>query len=128
MINVMENVLTVVLDLILYPLMGVTGLALGFSLAYLIGAAVAAQGLRARAGGLDGPAVGRSVSRIAIATAAMAAAVFVLDRVVPGSHGLALLGRVGLVVAAGVGVYLAAARAAGVQELSALLQLRRRPA
>ena len=128
LINVMENALTVALDLILYPLMGVTGLALGFTLAYVVGAGVAGWDLRRRAGGLDGAAVGRSVSRIATATAVMAAAVVVVDRIVPGDHGVALLGRVGLVVAVGVGVYLAAARAAGVRELSVVLQLRRRPA
>ena len=128
LINVMENALTIVLDLILYPLMGVTGLALGFSLAYVAGAFVAAWGLRLRSGGLDGAAVGRSVTRIAAATAVMAGVVVVVDRVVPGHHGFALLGRVGLVVAVGVVVYLAAARAAGVRELSAVLPLRKRPA
>jgi hypothetical protein len=58
----------------------------------------------------------------------MAAAVVLVDRVVPGAHGFALLGRVGLVVAVGVAVYVAAARAAGVRELSAVLQIRRQPA
>src|SRR5205823_7481199 len=45
LVNGVENVLTIVFDLVLYPIMGVEGLALGFSLAYVVAFVVAGRDL-----------------------------------------------------------------------------------
>ena len=94
------------------------GLALGFSLAYVLGAALAALALRRRAGGLDGPAVWASVGRMAVATAVMAGVVWAVSRALSNVDGPLL--QVTAAVVAGVTVYLLAARAMRVRELDVL--------
>ena len=115
LINCIQNVLTIAFDLALYPALGVQGLALGFTLAYALGAALAALALRRRAGGLDGPSVWASVGRMALATAVMAGVVWAVSRALSDvDAGGALLQVTGAVVA-GVTVYLLAARAMRVR-------------
>ena len=129
LINVGENLLLVALDLALYPAMGVRGLALGFTISYVGAAAVAGWDLRRRTGRLTVGGAGGSVARIAGATVVMAGVVAAVSHGLPGEHGLALAGRVGAAVAAGVVAYVAMARLLGTEELTALLgQLRRRAA
>jgi putative peptidoglycan lipid II flippase len=129
LINVGENVLLVVLDLALYPAMGVRGLALGFTLSYVAAAAVAGWDLRRRTAGLTVAGVWSSVGRVALATAVMAAVVAGVSLSLPAEHGLALAGRVLAAVVAGVVAYAAMARVLGVEELTTLFdQLRRQPA
>jgi putative peptidoglycan lipid II flippase len=126
LINVGENVLLVVLDVVLYPAMGVRGLALGFTLSYVAAAAVAGWDLRRRTAGLTVAGVGSSLARIAVATAIMAGVVAAVSFSLPADHGLALAGRVGAAVVAGVVAYTATARALGIEELTTMLkQLRR---
>jgi len=121
LINCIQNVLTIAFDLALYPALGVQGLALGFTLAYALGAALAALALRRRAGGLDGPSVWASVGRMALATAVMAGVVWAVSRALSDVGG-ALLQVTGAVVA-GVTVYLLAARAMRVRELDVLTRV-----
>ncbi|MCU1451701.1 MAG: murein biosynthesis integral rane protein MurJ [Acidimicrobiales bacterium] len=129
LINVGENVLLVVLDLALYPAMGVRGLALGFTLSYVAAAAIAGWDLRRRTAGLTVAGVWSSVGRVAVATAIMAGVVAAVSLSLHADHGLALAGRVTAAVVAGVLAYAATARALGVEELTTLLnQLRRQPA
>ena len=123
MLYLVENAINVVLALALYPAMGVQGLALAYALAYTGGTAVAAAHLSRRIGGLHGGAVARSWLRVGGSSALMAAAVVALAAMV-GSD----LAKVAVGVLAGLAVYLAAARALGVEELNALLRLRGRPA
>jgi putative peptidoglycan lipid II flippase len=118
LINLGENVLLIILDLALYPAMGVSGLALGFTLSYVAAAVVAGWDLRRRAGGLADPGVGSAVVRIAAATAVMAAVVAAVSIGISGERGLALAGRVLAAVGAGVLSFGVVARALGVEELS----------
>jgi len=120
-VNCIQNALTIGLDLVLYPALGVQGLALGFSLAYVLGAALAAMALRHRAGGLDGPAVWAAVGRMAIATAVMAGVVWIVSRALSDVAGALL--QVTAAVVAGVTVYLLGARAMRVRELDVLARV-----
>jgi putative peptidoglycan lipid II flippase len=117
-VNCVQNGLTIALDLALYPSLGVQGLALGFSLGYVLGAAGAALVLRVRAGGLDGAEVWASIARVGAATAVMAAVVWAVSRALAGVNG-DLVEVVGAVTA-GVTVYLLAARTMRVRELELL--------
>jgi putative peptidoglycan lipid II flippase len=119
-VNCVQNALTVAFDLVLYPVLGVQGLALGFSVAYVLGAALAALALRRRAGGLDGPAVWASIGRMAVATAVMAGVVWSVSRGLAGVDATGPLLQVTAAVVAGVTVYLLAARAMRVRELDVL--------
>jgi hypothetical protein len=92
-------------------------------------AAVAGWDLRRRAGGLGDPGLGQAIARIGVASGLMAGLVAVVSVAVPGSRGLALAARVVAAVGIGVVTYVVAARALGMDELTALLrQLRRRSA
>jgi putative peptidoglycan lipid II flippase len=117
-VNCAQNGLTIALDLALYPALGVQGLALGFSLGYVLGAAGAARLLRTRTGGLDGAEVWPSVIRIAGATAVMAVVVWIVAEALQNVDGdlLTVMGA-GM---AGVTVFLLAARTMRVRELSLL--------
>jgi putative peptidoglycan lipid II flippase len=121
-----ENAVNVVAAVALYPVLGVQGLGLAYAVAYAAGTAAAVVDLRRRTGGVDGPAVIRSLTRIAVATAVMAASAALVARVVGSEHGLGALLRAGVATVTGVTVYLAAARVLQVGELSALLSFRRR--
>ena len=113
-----ENALTIVLALVLYDPLGVPGLAVAFVAPYSLFALIALRRLR-----VDTAALGRTLARIAVATAAMAAVVAVVIRVVDND-----LLRVGSASLAGGTVYVLLARALGVDELVALLRIRRHPA
>ena len=122
-IYVVENGATIVLAAILYPMLGVGGLALGWVSAYSIGTVVAYLNLRRRTGGLEGTALVRTLGRVVIATVVMFAAVWAV-RLGLGSRGtdtrLALVVGSGAIV--GVVVYVAVCRFLGVTELDALLR------
>src|SRR5205823_1253936 len=106
-----------------------TGLALGFTISYVLAAAVAGWDLRRRAGGLAGRGTGAAVGRVAVATAVMAGVVALVSVGITGERGVALAARVLASVVVGVLTFAGVARALGVEELAVLLrQLRRRPA
>ena len=128
-INVGENIVLIVLDLLLYPAMGVTGLALGFSISYVVAAVAAGWDLRQRTGGLASAGTGSAVVRIAVATAVMAGAVALVSIGINDERGFALAARVLASVAVGVLTFVAAARALRVEELTVFTrQLLRRSA
>ncbi|HEX3426951.1 MAG TPA: murein biosynthesis integral membrane protein MurJ [Acidimicrobiales bacterium] len=121
---VLENAATLVLAGALYPLMGVGGLALGWVGAYSLGAVAAFSQLRRRTGGLDGRVIAGGLLRIGAATALMTLPVFAFGHLFHGTSDLAELGQVtGGVITGGV-VYLAAAHAFGVTELTTMLRRR----
>jgi putative peptidoglycan lipid II flippase len=124
-VYLVENAVNVVAAFALYPAMGVRGLALAFTLAYVVGAATALADLRRRIGGVEGMALARSAVRVAAATAAMAVAVVAVSRALGGDAGLGALVRSGVGALAGVSVYLVGARLVGVTEVGDLLSLRR---
>jgi putative peptidoglycan lipid II flippase len=120
-----ENGINIVLALALYPSLGVQGLALSFALAYAGGTIAALLAMRRRAGGVEGAALARTLIRVGVASAAMATVVLAISAIV-GSGGNARLAiRVLAGVVAGVTVYVAVARALGVEELTALLRIGR---
>jgi putative peptidoglycan lipid II flippase len=120
-----ENVATLILAGALYPVMGVRGLALGWVGAYTVGSVAAFAHLRRRTGGLDGQAIVAGGVRVGAATVLMVIPVLALTHVVKGTSPLALLAQVGGAVVLGTIVYVAAAQAFGVSELSTALQRRR---
>jgi putative peptidoglycan lipid II flippase len=121
-----ENAATLVLAGALYPVMGVGGLALGWVGAYSIGAVAAFANLRARTGGLEGRSISTGLARIGAATALMILPVIALSHLIQGDSDPVLLAKVGGGVIAGAVVYVAAAHAFGLTELTTLLRLRRR--
>jgi putative peptidoglycan lipid II flippase len=126
-IYLMENGLTVVAALLLNPILGVPGLVLAWVGPYTIGAAVAAYDLRRRVGSLGGTYTVRALGRILVASGVAVAAAYGVGRLFPGgADDVVLVAR--LVAQAGVGaaVYLAAARAIGIKELSPLTRMARR--
>jgi putative peptidoglycan lipid II flippase len=118
-----ENAVNIALALVLYPAMGVEGLALAFAAAYTVGTVLAFARLRRRTGGLDGAEVARSLARTAAAAGVMALALAGVVAVVDGA-----VARTAIAVPVGVCVYVLVARAIGAGELFALLHIRRRSA
>ncbi len=121
-----ENMATLVLAGALYPVLGVQGLALGWVGAYTIGAVAAFVHLRRRTEGLDSQAVVAGLVRVTGATALMTLPVLALTHLLTGGSNLVLIAQVGGGVVAGAVVYLAAAQAFGVTELTTLLPRRGR--
>lgn len=121
-----ENAATLVLAGALYAVMGVGGLALGWVGAYSLGAVAAYVDLRRRTRGLEGRAIATGMVRIGLATALMLLPVFAIGHLIHGRSDLAELGQVSGGVVVGAVVYLAAAHALGVNELTTMLR-RRRP-
>jgi putative peptidoglycan lipid II flippase len=117
-INGGENVVLIALDLVLYPAMGVTGLALGFTISYVVAAAVAGWDLRKRTGSVADKGTGAAVVRIGIATAVMAGAVALVSIGINEERGLTLAARVLAAIVVGVLTFGAVARALGVDELA----------
>ena len=113
LINAAENGLNIGLALALYPLLGVQGLALSFSLAYLGGLVVAGWALRRDIGGFETAGAVRTSVRAVAAAAIMAGVVSGLSRVLPGEHGFLLAVRLAICVTAGVAIYAVAAGALG---------------
>ena len=120
---VVENAINVALAFALYPAFGVQGLAAAFAAAYLGGTGAAVLAMRRRTAGIDGRAVAITAARVVAASAVMAAAAGASSILIGGDTGARLIARVGVGVVAGVTVYLAAARALGVGELTALLRI-----
>ena len=121
-----ENAANVVLAVALYPAFGVRGLAAAFAAAYLGGTIAALATMRTRTGGIAVRALATTTARVCAASAAMALAAGLVSAVIGGASGPRLLARVAGAVAAGVTVYVAAARALGVGELTALLRIGKR--
>jgi putative peptidoglycan lipid II flippase len=81
--GLVQNGLNLVLAFALEPSLGVPGLALAFGLSYGIAAVVAVWALRRRMGSLDLWRIIRSITRMGVASLAMAAAVLVAERFSP---------------------------------------------
>ena len=119
-VNCVQNAFAIAFSLALYPLLGVHGLALGFTISYALGAAVAARALHRKGASLDG-STADAIGRMAVATAAMAAVVWAISGAFLGTGGE--LAEVVIAVVAGVVVYVLAAKALKVRELDVLFHL-----
>jgi putative peptidoglycan lipid II flippase len=121
-------VLNAVLAGILYRV-GVWGIPLATSLVNVAGTLALLALLRRRLGRLDGGAIASSFGRIALASAAAAAAAFGvwygLDETLGRDLGAQIV-SVGVGVLSGAAVFLGASALFGVRELQLLLSLRRR--
>jgi putative peptidoglycan lipid II flippase len=106
LLNCLENALNIVGALLLYPAMGIPGLALAFSLAYTIAALVTLAVMSHRLGGLRGRQIGSTFARVLAVGAVMGAiAWFVADALgysTPASAILSVI--VGGLVSAAVGI------------------------
>ena len=136
-INAAENAINIVLAGVFYRWgLGVKGLGLAFALAYLVSATIAFRRVSVRTRGLKIVAVVRSLVRVLVGTAAMAAATklvsagceHLLRNGATGRLGRpALILEVGAAVGCGVTVYAVVGRLVGITELDALVTgLRRR--
>jgi putative peptidoglycan lipid II flippase len=126
LINCFENVLNIGFAIALFPSLGVQGLALAWSAAYLISAGVAVVALRRRIGHVPGPAVGPAVAKAALGSAALAIVAIPLAAAIGrAAPGRALLATV-VAGAAGALVYLAVLALTRSEELRSLLDLVRR--
>lgn len=124
---VVENILTLVAAVALYPPLGVEGLALAFVAPYTVVAVVAASRLRRRIGSLGGSLTVRALGRILVAGATMVAALLALEAVLPPSHThLALFARLVAELAVGAGAYIGVAKLLGIEEIEPVLGLLRR--
>jgi putative peptidoglycan lipid II flippase len=126
LINVVENGVTIAFDLALFPFLKVEGLALAHTLGYVAGSALAGMLLARRIGGLQATRtlgqLARMVTASAACAAAMVAAVWAVGALAGEGHERALAQ---LVAGAAVGavVFLAVARALGVEDLATFRRL-----
>jgi putative peptidoglycan lipid II flippase len=106
LINSLENALNIVGALLLYPAMGIPGLALAFSLAYTIAALVTLVVMSRRLGGLRGRQIGSTFARVCVVGAVMfVVAWYVSDALGYGSPSAAILAAVvGGIASTAVGI------------------------
>jgi putative peptidoglycan lipid II flippase len=113
-----ENGVNIAAAFLLYPRLGVQGLALAFAVAYLAGTLAGLAHLRRRLHRVGGRSITHTLVRVGLATAVMALAVAGLAAL--ATHlGLTQAGLLLLAVPVGAGTYLAAARLAGVPAVAA---------
>ena len=125
-LNAFENGLNVVLAIVLFPHLGVQGLALAWSGAYFVAAVGAMLVLRRRIGGIPDAAAIRSAARAGVAALAMAVvAAPVAGAIGRSSPAVALLATAAA-AAAGALVYVLTLLALRSDELGSLVGLVRR--
>jgi putative peptidoglycan lipid II flippase len=124
LVNVAAIAVNVVLDLVFFFVLdlGVQGLALGFALQYVFGAAALAMIIRRRLHGLDGGRFLASAGRTALAGAATAAAAWTAARWIGDAAGTATIAQqavqVGGAIAAGLVVFVGAAALLRIEEVA----------
>jgi putative peptidoglycan lipid II flippase len=123
LINCGENAVNIALAFPLYAWLGVPGLALSFSLAYLVAAAVTLVVVQRRLRAVDVRAVSGTLVRTGAVGAVVGAVAWALGEAIGwSSTGAALLALlVGGI--AGIGVYVGLSSLARVEEVGALLAL-----
>ncbi|MGH2710934.1 MAG: murein biosynthesis integral membrane protein MurJ [Actinomycetota bacterium] len=120
LINVFAVGVNTAANLILFPALGVPGLALGHAIAYTFAATTAAVILRRRIGGLEGRSLARSMSRIVLAAAATGGAswlaVHALSAAVSAETFAGQLTQVGVGVGVGLLTFVLAALVLRIEE------------
>jgi putative peptidoglycan lipid II flippase len=125
-LNAFENGLNVVLAIVLFPHLGVQGLALAWSGAYLVAAALALVVLRRRIGGVPDAAATRSTARAGIAALALAAVAAPIAGAIGRSSPATALLATALAAAVGTLVYVVGLVVLRSDELTSLIGLVRR--
>lgn len=121
-VNLGENGLNIAAALALYPVMGVQGLALAWSLAYAVSAVVAVVLLRRRLGRLDGRRTVAAGLRVAAASVLLGATTWLVAAAVGTTGPWRSMLAATLAGAAGVIVYVAALHASRSRELAELAE------
>ncbi len=120
LINLGAVAINTAANLILFPILGVRGLALGHAIAYTFAAVVAALVLRRRLGGLEGKSILRGMSKTLVAAAVTATAAWGVARLLGASVGAETLLeqsiQVGGGVVAGLVTFVLAALALRIEE------------
>ena len=120
LINVFAVGVNTVANLLLFPVLGVPGLALGHAIAYTFAAVTAGIVLRRRIGGLEGGSLARGMSKIVVAAAATGGAAWVGAHVLAGSVSPQTFGgqltQVGVGVGLGLVTFVLAALALRIEE------------
>ncbi len=127
-LNCLENGINIVLALALYPVLGVQGLALAWSLAYIISAVVSLLWLRNRLGSLDGRRNTAVVVRIGASSAVATLVAWLADTAIGDSSGVQAIATCFVAITAAAVVYLVGLRLLGVPELAMLRDALRRRA
>jgi putative peptidoglycan lipid II flippase len=102
LINVAAVALNTAVNLALFPILEVRGLALGHAIAYTFAALVAAAVLRRRVGGLEGRSLLRGLIGVVLLAAGTAAGAWALARLVAETVGTETLANQAIQVGAGV--------------------------
>jgi putative peptidoglycan lipid II flippase len=122
LINLGAVALNAAINIPMFKLYGVKGLAAGHAISYVFGVTMQARVLSRRLGGLDGKVLGLSLARIAAAAAVMGVFVFgaseLMDSIFSEQDFVSQTIGLLLPVVAGVIVYLGAAHLFRVQELA----------
>ncbi len=105
MLNAIENGLNIVLALILVPLMGIDGLALAFSLAYLFAAVLAVARLGRRVTPVITAVTGGVLVRSMAAATLMGELVYLVVERIGGDHGSVVIERIVVGVPIGAVLY-----------------------
>ena len=128
LLNCLENGINIVFALALYPRFGVEGLALSWSIAYIVAMVVALGAMRRRLGRLEGRHIVDTLARVLVATAVLSALSWGVATVIGyGSPARAILAVIAALLVGGAG-FLAALQLLHVHELSLLRDaVRRRP-
>ncbi|MGZ6963420.1 MAG: murein biosynthesis integral membrane protein MurJ [Acidimicrobiia bacterium] len=128
LLNCVENGINIVLALALYPAFGVEGLALSWSIAYIVAMVVALAAMRRRLVRLEGRRIVETLSRVVVATVVLAALAWGVAAVIGyDTPGRALVATIAALLVGGAG-FLAVLQLLHVDELSLLRDaIRRRP-
>jgi putative peptidoglycan lipid II flippase len=120
--------LNIVLDVVFYRV-GAWGIALSTAICNIVGTAALLYLLRRRLGRFDGAAIAVTVTKVVLASAAVAVVAWFVWHPLDSALGRSFAAQVvslGLALTASVGVYLAACKVLKVRELQVLLSLRSR--
>jgi putative peptidoglycan lipid II flippase len=127
LVNVFAVAVNTVFNLIVFPVMGVPGLALGHAVAYTFAAVTAAVILRRRVGGLEGRNLARGMLRILVAAAATGGAAWLAARAVMSGELtetlLQQITQVGVGVVAGLVTFVLAALLLRIEEFDLVKSL-----
>lgn len=126
-VNCVAVVVSIALNIVLFQLLGVKGLALGHAISYIFGSVMLAAALARRIGGIDAARVLRTAQRVVVAAATMGVVVWVvqdlLDAGAPQGNVFIEVARVLIPVIVGAAAYLGACVIARVEELGFLRNL-----
>ncbi len=128
LLNCVENGINIVLALALYPVLGVQGLALSWSIAYIVAMFVSLEAMRRRLGRLEGRHMIDTLARVFAATVVLGALAWGVATVIGYATPARAMVATGAALVVGGAGFLATLQLLRVGELSLLRDaVRRRP-